>query len=52
MIDEKGVNYKISYITKEKEIIDKEKLGYIIAKKILRIILNSENISSVAFKNS
>ena len=45
------VNYNVIYVTKDNKKIKENDLKDIITKKLLRIILNSENIDSVALNN-
>ena len=46
------VRYNVKYTTKNNVIIDEKELKNIIAKKLLRVILNSENIENIATNNS
>lgn len=46
------VRYNVTYTTKNNEIIDEKELKNIIAKKLLRVILTSENTDNIALNNS
>ena len=46
------VRYNVKCTKKNNVIIDEKELKNIIAKKLLRVILNSENIENIATNNS
>lgn len=45
------VNYNVIYITKDNVMIEEKDLKDIIAKKLLRVILTSEDTDGVALNN-
>lgn len=46
------VNYNVTFAVKNNVIVEEQNLKDIIAKKLLRVIINSENIDNVALNNS